>query len=346
MRIFFALLAAATTFSANGGYCAVPAMETLDTLTTAENISVPAPDAPVKAVSGDFHSAGANRPAGLQPNGNFNPHPPHPAHWADTSCFYDGDNFRVIYHGTIFMQDVDDNFTGALCSGGWGAAGLYDGDDFFVFNGRTGKFDYKTVDDGYMETKISAGAGFVTLYDGDDFLAYNALTEKFSYKNVDDNVDNAVLKSGVNIAALYDGDDLVLYNSPTDSFSYKSVRDNVANPVMEIGTNVAAFYDGDDLIIYDQLNSRFDYASADDNYADFVIAAGKSSVLAYDGDDVIAYCSATKSFRTASADNGAWAQAYMEQNGLGADPGIIIGKDFFTVKPLTCEIQKQQFQRD
>jgi hypothetical protein len=282
----------------------------------------------------------------------FNPGQPPPQHhthhqdWGNTSCFYDGGNFRVMHRGRLFSQDADDNFKGAVCDGGWDVAALYDGDDFLVFNGRTGRFDYRSVDDGYLAAKIGAGNGYAVMYDGDDFLAYNARTESFDSRSIDDNVDGIVFKTGADMAALYDGDDFIVYNAPAGKFDYRSVDDAVANPIMEIGTDVAALYDGDDLVVYDRQNNQFSYRSVDDNYAGFVLAAGRQVVLAYDGDDVIAYCSPTQSFTTEGADDGAWAQTYAEHNYPGAGPGLLVGKIFYTVDSATCAIRKQEFLKD
>ncbi|MDD2805567.1 MAG: hypothetical protein PHV33_08435 [Elusimicrobiales bacterium] len=201
--------------------------------------------------------------------GGDNHHPGFPQYsqqWANTRCFYDGSNFQVIHNGSRFIQSVDSNYPKTICEGGRDVAGLYDGDDFFVFNGRTGKFTSIGVDDISDSAQLVAGNGLAAMYDGDDLFVYDTRAEKFSTVGVDDNYGAAQLVAG---------------------------------------NGLAAMYDGDDLFVYDAHVGRILTVGVDDLYSGFEIAMGDRVLLAYDGDDVFAFCGGAVSSTGADDNAGA-----------------------------------------
>lgn len=191
----------------------------------------------------------------------------------NTQAYYDGDSFHVVYNGEKYSEPwAGDGYWDAAWAPGRDVAALYDGDDFWVFNARTRRFDSKTAHDGYARARIAAGDALAALYDGDNFLVYDGLKGRFDWYFTD-GYERAVLAAGGGIAALYDGDEL---------------------------------------FIYDREHGKFESEAVDDKYAWFTLSAGKNAVLAYDGDEVFAYCCATRSFSREAAADRAFARAYDE----------------------------------
>lgn len=103
------------------------------------------------------------------------------------SCFYDGSNFHVNMDGKVYLEGfVDSGYNNARCSAHFKMAALYDGDEFFVFDGYRKKFIHEDVDDDYKYFKISAGKRIAVFYDGDDLYFYCNGSWK-SLTHVDDN---------------------------------------------------------------------------------------------------------------------------------------------------------------
>ncbi len=95
-------------------------------------------------------------------------------------------------------EGVDDNFSEAQLTVTENYAGLYDGDDFYVYQSTNNNFYRQGVDDLYKNAAISGLKNGILFYDGDDIYAY--CDGNFSRDGgVDDNAIGYSNRSGIHV---------------------------------------------------------------------------------------------------------------------------------------------------
>ena len=180
-------------------------------------------------------------------------------------CYYDGDDFEVIYRQQRYTESADDNYAAYKIACGDVLAALYDGDYFRVFDGTRRVFDYDGADDDYAHSLIAVGSSVAAMYDGDYFRVYDTADGQFEWDSADDNYSNAVLDAYGDIAVMYDGDYVRAYAN--GKFYWSSADDDYARAEVIIGRGGALVYDGDYLHYFCASNNSWNWSSVDDNAA-------------------------------------------------------------------------------
>ncbi|MFA6434037.1 MAG: hypothetical protein WCW52_05020 [Elusimicrobiales bacterium] len=259
------------------------------------------------------------------------------------NCYYDGDDFYVVYQGTKYRATADDDSGTAIVSCSDKVSAMYDGDDLIVFNPRTKNFKTIFADDNASTARLSAAGSLAVFYDGDDLILYNADTDSFETKSVDDNASTAEVIASPAAVLAWDGDDLYGYcaasrrwitsSGPEDNYSasaqiapngrgvgmiinrenYSLNPDNCQITQTSEPIGLSCSYDGDDFLIKYE-NRDYSYP-ADDNFAKASISCGVNTAIMYDGDDMIVFDGPRHAFYTNTADDLSSFSATIAGNG-------------------------------
>jgi hypothetical protein len=166
------------------------------------------------------------------------------------SCDYSRGEFVIVSDGNFYTQNVDDNFAGTVVNCFDNVAGLYDGDNFYVFDDSTKEFKSQFADDNFWAAQLVADNDIVALYDGDTFIIYNPATKQFDSQFAEDNFQYAQMGAYGGLVALYDGDDVIVYDPTKRTFFSQFAEDNYFNAVMMVNDIGVMVYDGDEIISY------------------------------------------------------------------------------------------------
>ena len=320
---------------AGGAYAADDAVKALAAqVPEGAKVSVPAPNAPARA---------AIEPAvdGKGPR-------------YQDGCYYDGDDFVVVYQGSKYSASADDNSATAVVSCSDKVSAMYDGDDFIVFNPRTKSFKTIPADDNVPGARISASGGLAVLYDGDDIILYNADTDSSETRPADDKAAAAEVIASPAAVMAWDGDDLSGYCAASRRWVSSSGPDDnqpasaqVAPDGRTVGMTIngeyyalnpdscqitrisepvglTCSYNGDDFLI--KYEGRDYTYNVDDNYGNAAVACGVNTAVMYDGDDIIVFDGKRRSFYTHTADDKSSYAAV-----IAGDQGALVydGDDMF-----------------
>ncbi|MEM7646381.1 MAG: hypothetical protein AAF203_05685, partial [Pseudomonadota bacterium] len=183
------------------------------------------------------------------------------------SCHYTKGRFVVIQDGVRQTQNVDDDFAWGLARCSLKLAALYDGDDLFVFNDDTSRFERHFADDGFDGHSLRVTRHVVGFYDGDDFLIFDRAKNSFTRHFADDLFEFSSMRGFRGGMGFYDGDDFIVYERENGGFTRHFADDLFETSDMARFPNGLLFYDGDDIISF--CDGSFSRTFADDGETAF-----------------------------------------------------------------------------
>lgn len=252
---------------------------------------------------------------------------------APYQCDY-RDNLFIVKDGEkSYEQKVQKNFYNFSLGCADGLAGMYDGDDFTVFDGKEKRFEYKNIRNNFDFSQAAASGQHVAVYDGESFHVYDGATSRFYSQAANKDFRTAKLDSGEGVAAMYDGAKFLVFAG--GKFQSETVRARFQHSRLSAGGNIALLYDGDSFQVYDA-KEGFTHRSAKHGFLFARTLATPAGAIGYDGDEVVGYCPEGGQIISADAENEAFTQA--EYDTAKKEVRLQVNKTWYRLDSASCRL--------
>lgn len=210
-------------------------------------------------------------------------------------CHYDyrTGKFTVSNGAARFEHSARSRFDHARLLCVTGAAALYDGDEWVVFNALSKEFSWTETERDADNTESRASSYLMALMDNAAFHVYDIGTQKFESMDVTPDYRSFRLSVGDRAAALYDGYSYFLYDSVTGKITKEKTREKYAYAKLDAIGAIVAFYNGDRWKLTNFLTGQTHEVPSQTSAKRAWQVASADGAMLYDGNNLMGY-SATK----------------------------------------------------